>query len=151
MSLPLPLHVPLPLLLLLLLLLLLPRRGARAPRGGVTRQGVVLTDFQSLLDCQLIYLPSIPKRAHCQPLPFSSSSFRPWILRRGSTGTGRQKSRTISWFAFLFLLQGITSPSFRRVLMKLPQRAFHEVSRAAQESLLTMASCDCISPSDRDD
>ncbi len=52
MSLPLPLHVPLPLLLLLLLLLLLPRRGARAPRGGVTRQGVVLTDFQSLLDCQ---------------------------------------------------------------------------------------------------
>jgi hypothetical protein len=26
--------------------------GARAPRGGVTRQGVVLTDFQSLRDCQ---------------------------------------------------------------------------------------------------
>ena len=26
--------------------------GARAPRGGVTRQGVVLTDLQSLLDCQ---------------------------------------------------------------------------------------------------
>jgi hypothetical protein len=48
-------------------------------------------------------------------------------------------------------LQGITSPSFRRVLMTLPQRAFHEVSRAAQESLLTMASCDCISPSDRDE
>jgi hypothetical protein len=26
--------------------------GALAPRGGVTRQGVVLTDLQSLLDCQ---------------------------------------------------------------------------------------------------
>ena len=26
--------------------------GARAPRGGVTRQGVVLTDLQSLRDCQ---------------------------------------------------------------------------------------------------
>jgi hypothetical protein len=26
--------------------------GARVPRGGVTRQGVVLTDFQSFLDCQ---------------------------------------------------------------------------------------------------
>ena len=26
--------------------------GARAPRGAVTRQGVVLTDLQSLLDCQ---------------------------------------------------------------------------------------------------
>ena len=26
--------------------------GARAPRSSVTRQGVVLTDFQSLLDCQ---------------------------------------------------------------------------------------------------
>jgi hypothetical protein len=26
--------------------------GARAHRGGVTRQGVVLTDLQSLLDCQ---------------------------------------------------------------------------------------------------
>ena len=26
--------------------------GARAPRGGVTRQGVVLTDLQSLGDCQ---------------------------------------------------------------------------------------------------
>jgi hypothetical protein len=26
--------------------------GNRAPRGGVTRQGVVLTDLQSLLDCQ---------------------------------------------------------------------------------------------------
>jgi len=25
---------------------------ARAPRGGVARQGVVLTDFQSFLDCQ---------------------------------------------------------------------------------------------------
>ena len=25
--------------------------GARSPRGGVTRQGVVLTDLQSLLDC----------------------------------------------------------------------------------------------------
>jgi hypothetical protein len=25
---------------------------SRAPRGGVTRQGVVLTDLQSLLDCQ---------------------------------------------------------------------------------------------------
>jgi hypothetical protein len=25
---------------------------ARAPRGGVTRQGVVLTDLQSLRDCQ---------------------------------------------------------------------------------------------------
>jgi hypothetical protein len=25
--------------------------GALAPRGGVTRQGVVLTDLQSLLDC----------------------------------------------------------------------------------------------------
>jgi hypothetical protein len=24
----------------------------RAPRGGVTRQGVVLTDLQSLCDCQ---------------------------------------------------------------------------------------------------
>jgi hypothetical protein len=27
--------------------------GARAPSGGVTRQGVVLTDLESLLDCQL--------------------------------------------------------------------------------------------------
>jgi hypothetical protein len=26
--------------------------GARAPRGGVTRQGVVLTDLRSLCDCQ---------------------------------------------------------------------------------------------------
>ena len=26
--------------------------GARAPSGGVTRQGVVLTDLQSLFDCQ---------------------------------------------------------------------------------------------------
>ena len=26
--------------------------GARAPRGGVTRQDVVLTDLQSLCDCQ---------------------------------------------------------------------------------------------------
>jgi hypothetical protein len=26
--------------------------GARAPRGGVTRQGVVLTDLKSLRDCQ---------------------------------------------------------------------------------------------------
>jgi hypothetical protein len=26
--------------------------GARAPRGGVTRQGAVLTDLQSLCDCQ---------------------------------------------------------------------------------------------------
>jgi hypothetical protein len=26
--------------------------GPRAPRGGVTRQGVLLTDLQSLLDCQ---------------------------------------------------------------------------------------------------
>jgi hypothetical protein len=26
--------------------------GARAPRGGVTRQDVVLTDLQSLRDCQ---------------------------------------------------------------------------------------------------
>jgi hypothetical protein len=26
--------------------------GARAPRGGVTRPGVVLTDLQSLRDCQ---------------------------------------------------------------------------------------------------
>ena len=26
--------------------------GARAPRGGVTRQGVVLTDLPSLCDCQ---------------------------------------------------------------------------------------------------
>ena len=26
--------------------------GARAPGGGVTRQGVVLADIQSLLDCQ---------------------------------------------------------------------------------------------------
>ena len=26
--------------------------GARAPRGGVARQGVVLTDLQSLRDCQ---------------------------------------------------------------------------------------------------
>jgi hypothetical protein len=26
--------------------------GARAPKGGVTRQGVVRTDLQSLLDCQ---------------------------------------------------------------------------------------------------
>ena len=25
---------------------------SRAPRGGVTRQGVVLTDLHSLLDCQ---------------------------------------------------------------------------------------------------
>jgi len=31
--------------------------GNRAPRGGVTRQGVVLTDLQSLLDCpQLLSL-----------------------------------------------------------------------------------------------
>ena len=33
-------------------LLLLSHSGARAPRGGVTRQGVVLTDLQSLRDCQ---------------------------------------------------------------------------------------------------
>jgi hypothetical protein len=26
--------------------------GVQAPRGGVTRQGVVLTDLQSLPDCQ---------------------------------------------------------------------------------------------------
>jgi hypothetical protein len=26
--------------------------GACAPRGGVTRQGVVLTDVKSFLDCQ---------------------------------------------------------------------------------------------------
>jgi hypothetical protein len=26
--------------------------GPRVPRGGVTRQGVVLTDFQSLVECQ---------------------------------------------------------------------------------------------------
>ena len=26
-------------------------RGARAPSGGVTREGVVVTDLQSLLDC----------------------------------------------------------------------------------------------------
>ncbi len=26
--------------------------GARAPSGGVAQQGVVLTDLQSLLDCQ---------------------------------------------------------------------------------------------------
>jgi hypothetical protein len=26
--------------------------GPRVPRGGVTRQGVVLTELQSLLDCQ---------------------------------------------------------------------------------------------------
>ena len=26
--------------------------GARAPRGGVTRQGVVLTDLKSFFDCQ---------------------------------------------------------------------------------------------------
>jgi len=26
--------------------------GPRAPRGGVTRQGVVLIDLQSLVDCQ---------------------------------------------------------------------------------------------------
>ena len=26
--------------------------GARAPSGGVTRQGAVLTDLQSLCDCQ---------------------------------------------------------------------------------------------------
>jgi len=30
----------------------LPYAGARAPRGGVTRQGVVLTHLPSLLDCQ---------------------------------------------------------------------------------------------------
>jgi hypothetical protein len=29
-----------------------PYAGARAPRGGVTRQRVVLTDLQSLVDCQ---------------------------------------------------------------------------------------------------
>jgi hypothetical protein len=33
---------------------------ARAPRGGVTRQGVVLTDLQSLLDCQQIFSLSPP-------------------------------------------------------------------------------------------
>ena len=30
----------------------LPYAGPRVPRGGVGRQGVVLTDFQSLVDCQ---------------------------------------------------------------------------------------------------
>jgi hypothetical protein len=30
----------------------LPSAGPRVPRGGVTRQGVVLTDFQSFVDCQ---------------------------------------------------------------------------------------------------
>ena len=34
--------------------------GARAPRGGVTRQGVVLTDLQSLLDCQIIFSSLFP-------------------------------------------------------------------------------------------
>jgi hypothetical protein len=40
--------------------------GARAPRGGVTRQGVVLTDLQLLRDCQynfsvsLSLTPSLP-------------------------------------------------------------------------------------------
>ena len=34
--------------------------GARAPRGGVTRQGVVRTDLQSLLDFQLNSLSSPP-------------------------------------------------------------------------------------------
>ena len=36
---------------------------ARAPRGDVTRQGVVLTDLQSLLNCQLKLLslpPALP-------------------------------------------------------------------------------------------
>ena len=33
--------------------------GARAPRGGVTRQGVVLTDLQSLCDCQLNFSLSL--------------------------------------------------------------------------------------------
>ncbi len=34
------------------MLMLTLNAGALAPRGGVTRQGVVLTDLQSLLDCQ---------------------------------------------------------------------------------------------------
>ena len=30
--------------------------GPRVPGGGVTRQGVALTDLQSLVDCQMISL-----------------------------------------------------------------------------------------------
>jgi hypothetical protein len=32
---------------------------ARAPRGGVTRQGVALTDLQSLLDCKIVNKTSL--------------------------------------------------------------------------------------------
>jgi hypothetical protein len=37
-------------------IVLVAHAGVRAPRTGVTRQGVVLTDLKSLLDCQLTSL-----------------------------------------------------------------------------------------------
>ena len=51
--------------------------GARAPRGGVTRQGVVLTDLMSLLDCQQNFSRSLLRHSS---RPFS---------RRLPTGAAR--------------------------------------------------------------
>ena len=39
--------------------------GAREPRGGVTRQGIVLTDLQSLRDCQQNFSLSLSGPSQC--------------------------------------------------------------------------------------
>jgi hypothetical protein len=54
--------------------------GAHAPWGGVTRQGVVLTDLQSLRDCQYNFtflslsLSPHPHLSHVAPPPHAGSS-----------------------------------------------------------------------------
>ena len=62
--------------------------GARAPRGGVTRQGVVLTDLQLLCDCQYNFSVSL--------------DVSPPLVPGGdkiSLGSSSNQSHALSWHA----------------------------------------------------
>jgi hypothetical protein len=73
---------------------------ARAPRGGVTRQGVVLTDLQSLLDCQQNFSLSLhlTLRVLCRALSSAAGAGTEVKQERGSgkergRRTGREKRK----------------------------------------------------------
>ncbi len=62
--------------------------GARAPRGGVTRQGVALTDLESLLDCQSNSSLSLSEREREREIYLSIAQ-----EGRGGTREGGERAR----------------------------------------------------------
>jgi hypothetical protein len=77
---------------------------ARAPRGGVTRQGVVLTDLQSLRDCQQNFSLSLSlslARSLARPLLLSLTLEVLYVQLRGGAQAVAHKAAgaELSWLA----------------------------------------------------